>query len=151
MGTFELINAAVSLVSSGIMTFWGQALADRQETQRMLIERYNAGEKSVTSARQHEAKFKGFYWVRSGIAGLAAIYFFIIPFIALLMGDTSVIVGYFDITQGFWPWSSDFESVTWVKLGPADASRVLVYDPVKNNIMISIVTMYFGNQFARRA
>jgi hypothetical protein len=151
MGTFEIINAAVSLGLGAVMTIWAQALKDAAERQRMLMERYTAGEQSIQAARNHEAPWKGFYWVRSAIAVTVVIYFFLVPVIALCINGVQVVVGYYDVTQGFWPWSSDFESVTWIKAGAAEPLRVLVYDPVRNNVLISIISMYFGNQFARRA
>ena len=150
MGTFELINAGVSLGLSGLLTIWQQARKDQYETNKMLLERHAAAEGSITAAREVQAPWKGFYWVRSAIALVVISYFFLVPLIAMIMGNVQVIVGYFDISQGYWPWSAEYESVTWVKTGPSNADRVLVYDPVRNNVLISIISMYFGNQFARR-
>lgn len=151
MGTFELINAAGSLLMGGVMTIWAQAMKDRADQQKMLMERYSAGEKSVVTAREHVAQWKGFYWVRSAIALIVIAYFFLAPFAALFIDNVQVAIGYYDTVRGFWPWSSDYESVTWILTGSLDATRTLTYDPVKNNVLISIIAMYFGNQFARRA
>lgn len=150
MGTFELINAIVSLIGGGILTAWSQRMKDQAEFQRMSLERFQASESSTVSAREHPAPWQGFYWVRSAIALLVIAYFFLVPVAAVFMDGIQVIVGYYDTTQGFWPWSNPSEAVTWVKTGAADASKVIVYDPVRNNVLISIIGMYFGNQFTRR-
>lgn len=151
MGTFELINAIVSLFGGGLLTIWAQARKDRHEEFQRAMEWRAYGEQSAVSAREFTAPWQGYYWIRGLIALLAASYFFVVPLVAMLLGDVGVVIGYYDTTRGFWPWSSSIEMVTWIQAGPADAARTLVYDPVKNNIMINIAGMYFGNQFARRA
>lgn len=151
MGTFELLNAVISLFGGGLLTLWAQGRKDRHEEMQAALVRFDRIESSAVSARMHDAKWKGFYWVRGLIALLAASYFFLLPGVSVLFfSDVGVVIGYFDVSGGFWPWSSSVESVTWIKTGPSDAGRVLVYDPVKNNIMLSITAMFFGNQFARR-
>lgn len=151
MGIIELISAGGGLILGGIMTIWSQSMKDRAQMVDHLLQKNAAGEESAASARETVAPWKGYYWVRAAIAIIATCYFFILPGIAIMFfNNVQVVVGYFDTTQGFWPWSSDFQSITWVKMGPAEATKVLVYDPIKNNIMISIISMYFGNQFTRR-
>jgi hypothetical protein len=151
MGTFELINAAVSLLGGAVLTIWSNSQKDRHEEHLRSMERQNAREESTRAAREVVAPWKGYYWIRGAIAITVAAYFFIIPAVVVLFMDgVQVVIGYYDTAYGFWPWSSPQESVTWVKTGAADAARVLVYDPVKNNVLISVIGMYFGNQFARR-
>lgn len=151
MGTFEIINAVGSLILGGVMTIWSQAMKDRAQQQEWLIQRAKLGEESVENARKHEASWKGFYWVRSAIALIVVSYFFLVPSLVVFVDGVQVVIGYYDTARGFWPWSSDFESVTWVKVGATLPDKVMVYDPVRNNVLISIISMYFGNQFARRA
>lgn len=152
MGTFELINAVASLFGGAILTIWSQSQKDRHEEHIRSVERFDRQEQSTVGAREVVAPWKGYYWIRGAIALIVIAYFFIVPSIAVLwMDGVQVVVGYYDTAYGFWPWSSPQESVTWVKTGAEDALRVLVYDPVKNNVLISITAMYFGNQFARRA
>lgn len=151
MGTFELINAIASLVGGALLTIWSQKAKDLHEERTYRKEQFDRTEGSVQSARNFVAPWKGHYWIRGAIALIVVAYFFIVPAIALLfIPGVQVVIGYYDTAHGFWPWSSPMEGVTWVKTGAADAARVLVYDPVKNNVLISIIAMYFGNQFARR-
>ena len=151
MGTFELINAAVSLLGGAALTIWSNAQKDRHEEHLRSMERRHAAEESSRAAREVTAPWSGYYWIRGAIALIVISYFFLLPAVAVLWLDgVQVIIGYYDTAQGFWPWSSSQESVAWVKTGASDAVRVLVFDPVKNNVLVSIIGMYFGNQFARR-
>jgi len=150
MGTFEIINAIVSLLGGGIMTMWAQTSKDRHEERLHRLELADRTEASTTAAREYKAQWKGFYWIRGGIALIVTTYFFILPAAAVFIDGVQVVIGYYDTSKGFWPWSATLESVAWVKAGASDAQRVIVMDPVRNNVLISIIGMYFGNQFARR-
>lgn len=151
MGTFELINALASLFGGAVLTIWSQSQKDRHEAHMRSMERFDRAEGSTVAAREVVAPWKGFYWVRSAIALLVMAYFFALPALVVLFLDgVQVVIGYYDTAYGFWPWSSPQENVSWVKAGASDPARILVFDPIKNNVLISITAMYFGNQFARR-
>lgn len=145
-----MINAVLSLLGGGIMTMWAQSAKDRHEERLHQLERFDRTEASTASARNAQVAWKGFYWIRGAIALIVTAYFFLLPAAAVLIDGIQVVIGYYDTARGFWPWSSDLESVAWIKTGASDAQRVIVMDPVRNNVLISIIGMYFGNQFARR-
>jgi hypothetical protein len=150
MGTFEMINAILSLLGGGIMTMWAQGAKDRHEERLHRLEMADRTEGSTTAAREHKAQWKGFYWIRGTIALIVTAYFFIVPSVAVFIAGVQIVIGYYDVSAGLWPWSSNIEAVAWVKAGAADPDHIIVMDPVRNNVLISIIGMYFGNQFARR-
>ena len=151
MGTFELINAIASLVGGGILTLWAQSRQDLADERKYRTGQQERTEASSTAARDHKPAWKGYYWIRGAIALIVVSYFFILPAVPLFVDGVQIVIGYYDTSQGFWPWQTDFEAVNWVKTGAADAQRVFVMDPVRYNILIAIIAMYFGNQFTRRA
>lgn len=150
MGTFELINGIVSLIGGGILTLWAQSRQDLAAEREWRAGMQDRTESSTQSARGHKASWKGYYWVRGAIALIVVAYFFILPAVPLFVDGVQIVIGYYDTSAGFWPWQSNFEAVNWVKTGAADAQRVFVLDPVRNNVLIAIIAMYFGNQFTRR-
>lgn len=152
MGTFELINAIVSLIGGGIMTLWAQSRADLAEERKWRAAGQELTEQSTQGARGHEAKWKGFYWVRSALALFAGTWLFLAPMLLLFVDGAQTVVGYYDFVEGGWlPWQHGQEAIHWVKAGAAEPSRTFVFDPIKNNIALMVFAMYFGNQFARRA
>jgi len=150
MGTFELINAIASLIGGGILTLWSQRAQDLAEERKFRAGQQERQAQATDAARNHKAQWKGFYWVRGAIALIVVSYFFLVPSLAIFMDGVQVAVGYYDTANGFWPWSGSYEAVTWVKAGAAEPTTTMVFDPVRNNVLISIIAMFFGNQFTRR-
>jgi len=62
--------------------------------------------------------------------------------------DITIVIGYYDIARGFWPWSSTYETINWIAVG--SGLRPIVISPVTNNILITIIGMFFGNQITKR-
>lgn len=151
MGTFELINAIASLIGGGILTLWSQSRQDLAEERKWRAGNQERTELSVGAAREHEGKWKGYYWIRGAIALIVVSYFFILPAAPLFVDGIQVVIGYYDTANGFWPWQGSAEAVHWIKTGAADAQKVFVLDPIRNNVLIAIIAMYFGNQFTRRS
>lgn len=151
MISLEMINFLVTAGGSAWLTMAAQKQADLAAERKHNAAFYTEAVAAAEAARVAEPKWKGFYWVRGAMALICATYFFIVPLIAMLIGNVQIVVGYVDLVASIIPgYSSDV--VLWIKLGSgAPDAPVLVYDPVKNNIMLSIVGMYFGNQVARRA
>jgi len=153
----ELIVGLLSLFGSGIMTMWAQRSADLAEERRYRSAQSAATEASTEAARSHSAKWTGFYWIRGAIALIVIFYFFFWPsfpaIVAAFSGDPiQVVVGYYDTTDGFWPWQVSMESIHWVKTGSSDPNAVVsVFSPVQNTALIAIVGFFFGNQVTRRA
>jgi len=155
MLSMELINLLLSTAGSAWLTMHAQSKADLAEERKFNAANYEKRIAATEAARNADAKWKGFYWIRGSIAIIAAVYFFIAPLLAIFLTacfdvPIQIVIGYTDVF-GLPIWGLNQDMVFWIKLGSAspDAS-VLVYDPVKNNIMMSIIGMYFGNQIARR-
>ncbi|MGF1451335.1 MAG: hypothetical protein ACFB21_04570 [Opitutales bacterium] len=68
--------------------------------------------------------------------------------IPAFLPDVTIVIGYYDTARGFWPWSSSYETINWVAVG--SGVRPLVISPVTNNILITIIGMFFGNQITKR-
>jgi hypothetical protein len=150
MLTLEMFNFILTAGGSAWMTMMAAKSADLAEERKWNSKQYTAAVAEADAARNTEGKWKGFYWVRGAMALVCAIYFFIVPMIAMLMGNVQVVIGYTDFIG--LPFIGGDDVVIWIKLGSSAVdARILVYDPVKNNIMLSIIGMYFGNQMARRA
>ena len=151
MITLEMINFLATAGGSAWLTMQAQKAADLAEERKWNAKHYTEAVASAEAARTADVKWKGFYWVRGAMALLCATYFFIIPAIALWLSNMQVVVGYVDVL-GLPLFGASQDMILWIKFGSgAPDAKVLVYDPVKNNIMLSIIGMYFGNQVARRA
>jgi len=150
MITAELLTFLVTAGGSAWMTLAGARAADQALKDKWNSKHYTEAVAEAEAARTVEAKWKGFYWVRGAMALICATYFFIVPLIAMLQGNVQIMIGYTDFV-GI-PFLGGDDLTIWIKMGSsAPDARILVYDPVKNNIMLSIIGMYFGNQVARRA
>ncbi|MEO0797249.1 MAG: hypothetical protein AAFX93_19010 [Verrucomicrobiota bacterium] len=153
----EAITAVLSLVGSAIMTMWSQRAADLAEERKYRAGQAQATEESTGQARQYEGKWKGFYWVRSAIALIVVAFYFLWPsfpaLAAAFTGDPiQIVIGYYDTSDGFWPWQVSMEHINWIKTGSSAPDAVVsVFDPVRNIALIAIIGFYFGNQVARRA
>lgn len=146
----ELINVIVAAGGAGAMTLMGNAAAERAEERKMANVNYDKAVAEAQAARQAKAKWKGFYWIRGAMALLCASYFFLFPMFAIFVDNVQVAIGYIDLL-GIPLFGLDQDMTLWIKFGSgAPDAKVLVYDPVKNNVMLSIIGMYFGNQIARR-
>lgn len=58
------------------------------------------------------------------------------------------VFGYYGTTGSFWPWSSTYETINWIAVGSGLCP--IVFSPVTNNILITIIGMFFGNQMTER-
>lgn len=150
MITLEMINFLATGLGSAWLTMSAQKTADIAEERKYNSAHYDKVVAAAESARGVDAKWKGFYWVRGVMALLCATYFFIFPMFAMFADNMQVVIGYVDVF-GIPFFGLDQDMVMWIKFGSgAPDAKVLVYDPVKNNVMLSIIAMYFGNQIARR-
>ena len=152
MGTFELINAIGSLVGGGLLTIWSQAIQDRAEREKLALQaslqRHAASDASQTSAREFEGN-SGFHFTRRAIALIVILSAITFPIILpAFIEDITIVIGYYDTTQGFWLWSSSYETINWIAIG--SGLRPIVISPVMSNILITIIGMFFGNQITKR-
>ncbi len=152
MGTFELINAVASLLLGGVMTLWSQGMKDRAEREKMALQaaldRHAATEASQKAAREFEGQ-AGFHYTRRAIALIVVVCGIALPIILpAFYSDITIVIGYYDTARGFWPWSATYETIHWVAAGTGN--RPIVVSPVTNNILITIIGMFFGNQIVKR-
>jgi len=152
MGTFELINAISSLVLGGIMTVWSQSIKDRAEREKLTIqialERHQATEASQIKTREYQGS-SGFHMTRRAIALIVVIAIVLLPILLpAIYSDITIVIGYYDTTKSIWPWSNTYESIHWIAAG--SGTRPIVISPVMNNILITIIGMFFGNQMVKR-
>ena len=152
MGTFELINAIGSLVGGGLLTICSQAIKDRTERDKFALEaalqRHQASNASQSAAREFKGD-KGFHFTRRTIALLVVISAVTLPILLpAFISDITIVIGYYDTVRGFWPWSSTYETINWIAVG--SGLRPIVISPVTNNILITIIGMFFGNQITKR-
>jgi hypothetical protein len=148
MGTFELINAISSLVLGGIMTVWSQSIKDRAEREKLALQRHQATEASQIKAREFQGS-SGFHMTRRAIALIVVIAVVLLPILLpAIYPDITIVIGYYDTTQSTWPWSNTYESIHWIAAG--SGTRPIVISPVMNNILITIIGMFFGNQMVKR-
>jgi len=130
----------------------GAVMSD-EDRRKFALEAFKEQEKSQSDARNAKGGI-GFHKTRQWIAKtVIAVYFigpFAIPFIAALFGlSVQVSIGYFDTSQGFWPWQVDTQVVNWVTIG-AEGGFPIVITPVMNNSVLTIIGMFFGNQMVKR-
>ncbi|MEE4211481.1 MAG: hypothetical protein V2I43_19720 [Parvularcula sp.] len=152
MGTFELINAIGSLVGGGLLTIWAQGMKDRADRERLALEaalaRHEATENAQARAREFRSD-RGFHFTRRLIAIIVVLSVVLLPVILpAIYPDMTIVIGYYDTARGFWPWSSTYETINWVAVG--SGVRPIVISPVTNNILITIIGMFFGNQITKR-
>ena len=150
MGYFELANMLGSSLLGAILTIWKQRLADDQERFKMALQGFQASEESQSSRLAFRSD-KGFHLTRRIIALLIIITLVCGPVVfPLLVSDLAIVIGYYDTSRSFWPWSVTVQSVHWIGFGAADASRVITISPVHNNMAMTIIGMFFGNQMTKR-
>lgn len=152
MGTFELVNAVSSLVLGGVMTIWSQGMKDRIEREKFALEAALQMHKATDSSQKSARKFEGqagFHFTRRAIALIVIVSGITLPILLpVFFADITIVIGYYDTAQGFWPWSSSYETINWIAIG--SGLRPIVISPVTNNIMITIIGMFFGNQMTKR-
>ena len=152
MGSFALINALGSLLGGGLLTIWAQSIKDRAEREKLALEsalqRHQASDGSQTAARKFEGD-KGFHFTRRAIALIVIISAITLPILLpAFIPDITIVIGYYDTARGFWPWSNTYETINWIAIG--SGLRPIVISPVTNNLLITIIGMFSGNQMTKR-
>jgi len=62
--------------------------------------------------------------------------------------NITIVIGYYDTARGLWPWSSTYQTINWIAID--SGLRPIVISPITNNILITIIGMFFGNQITKR-
>lgn len=152
MGTFEIVNAVSSLVIGGVMTIWSQGMKDRAEREKIALLNALKIQEGNEAAQSKAREFQGgagFHMTRRAIALIVVICGIALPIILpAFIADITIVIGYYDVARGFWPWSSTYETINWIAVG--SGQRPIVISPVTNNILITIIGMFFGNQITKR-
>ena len=170
---FELINLGMSTFGGGAMTMVGNVinnipsldsvtnlintigtkrLENKKENNEQSIKEHEANEKSSKGAREFKGT-EGYHKTRQWIAKTVIVTYFVLPFVLPFIGALvgvpfTVSYGYYDIFQK-WPWSESVEVVKWITIGNEGGIPMLIH-PVMNNVVISIVGMFFGNQMVKK-
>ncbi len=133
----ELLTLLSSSVMGGVMKVWSRSIEARREERNYVFKMVNAKARMVDTARQHGGK--GFQWTRRTIA-LTAV-FFVIAFpklVAVFMPEVAVFIGYAQMSQGFWFFTSGAERIVWEQM------QGLVITPLDTHLLAAIVGLYFG-------
>ena len=142
----ELITMLGSTLLGGVMSFMGQAMKNKAEQQKMLMERANFNAKQVNAARNAGKTDSHFAWTRRLIALSSVFAIIVLPkLVAVWYPEVNVIVGYTEATGGFWNWI----------FGPAEAikwkyAQGFVITPLDTHIVSAIVGLYFGAGFTKQ-
>ena len=152
MGTFELINAVASLIIGGILTLWSQGIKDRADREKLMLDaalkRHEVTDASQRAAREFQGQ-AGYHMTRRAIALIVVISAITLPILLpAFIPDITIVIGYYDTARGFWPWSSTYETINWIAIG--SGLRPIVISPVTNNILLTVIGMFFGNQITKR-
>lgn len=150
MGTFEIINLLGSALLGGIMTIWAQSHKTNLEMKREMWnqrkEKQKLDDESQTKAREYKGT-EGFHFTRRAIAIIIILCYFVVPQVSAIWADITIVYGYYDVTQGFWPWSASYESIQWISVG--NGKSPILITPMHNNAMLTIMGLFFGNQITK--
>ena len=137
----EVITMLASLIGGAVLKLWSQAQQDRAEQQALLIERLNASESTVQSARQYDTP--NAQWIRR---------FLVISFMAMagfiltapLWGFPTLVP--VEVTSGFKLLFLDFtnKATEYVSL------EGMVTPEWLPHAIMSVVGMYFGQSIVSR-
>lgn len=102
----------------------------------------------ISKQIKDKGRGNGFSFMRRTIAFMVLFTIITFPMIAPAFGDYTIALGYYDISKGFWPWSSGDNVISWFIIG--DGSKPIVLHPILYNIAIAITSFFFGNQIAAK-
>lgn len=142
----ELLTMLFSTILGGVMSLIGMSMQNRQEQNKMLLERADFGSKAVKQAREWGKNDRHFAWTRRIIALSAVFSIIVLPkLVAVFYPEVDVYVGYTEATGGFLNWLfGPEETVKWVM------AKGFVITPLDTHIVSAIVGLYFGAGFAKK-
>ena len=142
----ELITMLGSTLLGGVMSFMGQAMKNKAEQQKMLMERANFNAKQVNAARDAGKTDSHFAWTRRLIALSSVFAIIVLPkLVAVWYPEVQVIVGYTEATGGFWNFLfGPDEAIKW------KYAQGFVITPLDTHIVSAIVGLYFGAGFTKQ-
>ena len=141
----ELITMLGSTLLGGVMSFMGQAMKNKAEQQKMLMERANFNAKQVNAARDAGKTDSHFAWTRRLIALSSVFAIIVLPkLVAVWYPEVNVIVGYTEATGGFWNFMfGPDEAIKW------KYAQGFVITPLDTHIVSASVGLYFGAGFTK--
>lgn len=149
--TAEMFNLFATTLGSGLMTYLANWQTFKHEENKLRHDRemavHKANEEAQTKAREFKSD-KGFHLTRRAIALMVVISVVVVPIIAPIFFDVSVVFGTYATSNGILPWQVGSEHVEWIAVG--SASRTFVIPPFVTNICTSIIGFFFGNQICKR-
>lgn len=124
-----------SLLGSGMRIFSFLLMAHHRE-RLMRLCKASVQESTIVSAR----KASGLQLTRRIIA-VSAVFFVIIwpKLVAVFFPEIPISVGYSQISNGFWFFSSAYEKLHWIQL------QGLVITPLDTHLLSAIIGLYFGS------
>lgn len=92
----------------------------------------------------------GFHITRRIIALTCVFSIIVLPIILPVFSGESISIayGYVENSWSILPWVSEVPVVKWVVFG--DATKTIVINPIMNNIIISIIGLFMGNQISKK-
>ena len=139
----ELLTLLGSSVLGGIMQISSQALEARRRERLFTLQALNAQARIIDEARRYENR--GFQWTRRAIALIAVSFIVAFPkIIAAFFPEVTVNIGYTELENGFFFFSSDTPRVQWVALSG------LTITPLDTHLLSAIIGLYFGGSLTQR-
>jgi hypothetical protein len=142
MGTVELANFFASTLTAGVLTVWGAKIKNAQALQQMQMEVFQA-QAGIKKAALEFKSDAGFHFTRRAIAMLVVTTLVCGSVLLPVIADAPVAVGYIKSVSSFW--AGDTTAIEWIAADPG----TIMISPVHNNMGISIIGMFFGNQFVK--
>ena len=138
---FELVTFIGSTLIGGLLKIFASKSKAKSDRELAMITIMGKQGELYKQAREYDNK--GFQWTKRIIALSCTFSIIVAPiFLGAFMPQMPVWVGYTEMVNGFWPFTSDATVVKWTELNG------LVITPLYTHLMSSIIGMYFGGSLA---
>jgi hypothetical protein len=91
----------------------------------------------------------GFHITRRIIALTCVFSIIVLPIVLPVFFDASITYGYIENSWSLLPWVNEVPVIKWITIG--DATKNIVITPIMSNIIINIISMFFGNQITKKS
>lgn len=133
----ELITLFGSSLLSAFFRILGAILQSKKQQHMLTMQALNVKAGIINEARRYNNSH--FQWTRRLIA-LGCVFFIIVfpKLVAVFMPHAPIHVGYGEMSQSFWPFTSSLERIKWVSL------KGLIISPLDTHMVCAIIGLYFG-------
>ena len=103
------------------------------------------------SSSNDSGKYKastGFHITRRIIALSCVFSIIVLPIILPVFYDASVTFGYIENSWSLLPFVNEIPVVKWITIG--DATKNIVITPLQTNVIISIISLFFGSEIVKK-